>query len=83
MADKNICPVCGYPDLEEPPYDEHGCSSFEICPSCGVEFGYDDSTTDHEALRERWVADGMKWHGVAKPQPSDWNPKEQLKRTAT
>lgn len=33
------CPVCDYDKLEEPPYDETGFGSFEICPRCGTEFG--------------------------------------------
>jgi hypothetical protein len=24
---KFMCPVCGYPDLDEPPYDSFGCAS--------------------------------------------------------
>jgi predicted RNA-binding Zn-ribbon protein involved in translation (DUF1610 family) len=37
------CPVCGFQGLSEPAYDEHYCTFFEICPSCGTEFGYDDA----------------------------------------
>jgi hypothetical protein len=36
-----LCPVCEYAGLHEPPYDESGWGSFEICPQCGTEFGYD------------------------------------------
>ena len=48
----NICPVCGYNALHEPAYDRFGCASFEICPCCGIEFGYDDARRSHETLRE-------------------------------
>src|ERR1700722_1795355 len=41
------CPVCGYAKLAEPPYDKTGCASFEICPSCGIEFGYHDASKSH------------------------------------
>jgi hypothetical protein len=35
VADRYLCPVCGYPGLYEPPWiDVSG--SFEICPSCGT-----------------------------------------------
>lgn len=34
------CPVCDYDKLDEPPYDETGFGSFDICPQCGTEFGY-------------------------------------------
>lgn len=38
---KHSCPVCEYQGLDEPPYDSEGWGSFEICPQCGTEFGYD------------------------------------------
>lgn len=28
-----ICPICGYENLEEPPYDEIGEPSYKICPA--------------------------------------------------
>lgn len=37
-----LCPVCGSPELDEPPYSADGEPSFNIC-SCGFEFGFDDS----------------------------------------
>lgn len=53
------CPVCGYPDLEEPPYNEEGYGSFEICPNCGFQFGYDDggkfNTERIHQYRHRWL----------------------------
>jgi hypothetical protein len=39
---KHLCPVCGYPELAVAPYYEAGVPSFSLCPSCGVEFGFDD-----------------------------------------
>ena len=51
----STCPVCGYQHLSQPPYDGHGCASFDICPCCGTEFGYDDSSATHEVLRRRWI----------------------------
>lgn len=37
---KYICPICGYDNLDEPPYDELGSyGSYEICSCCGHEFG--------------------------------------------
>ncbi len=81
-----ICPVCGFPELTEPAYDKYGCSSFNICPCCGVEFGYQDATSSkadlpkrHAALRTTWIAGGMVWHSASDRPPKDWNPKEQLR----
>jgi hypothetical protein len=75
----NRCPVCGYDGLDEPAFDDVGAPSFEICPSCGTEFGYDDARTPHPALRAEWVAKGMPWHSRVTPPPPDWNPVKQLR----
>jgi hypothetical protein len=53
---KFICPVCDWPNLREKP----DCS-FEICPQCGTEFGYDDAGASHADLRAEWVAGGRKF----------------------
>lgn len=80
-----MCPVCGYPDLTEPPRsDRTGGGSYEICPSCGFEFGVtdDDGGYTYETWRTRWVAHGMRWHdaetGVSSA-PEGWDPVAQLR----
>ena len=83
-----VCPVCGYPGLYESPYYSEGGGSYEICPSCGIQFGYSDGAGGnvdkrrrvHQEWRRRWVERGMPWHGVGRKSPPDWNPQEQLKR---
>jgi len=62
MADQYVCPVCGYPDLEEPPLSDAG-GSCEICYLCGFEFGVtdDDLGYTYEAWREHWIGLGMLW----------------------
>jgi hypothetical protein len=79
MASGNICPVCGNPDLHEPAYNDHKEASFEICPCCGVEFGYDDSGAPHRELRMRWIEGGMKWWSASRKPPDLWSPTDQLK----
>jgi hypothetical protein len=74
----NICPVCGYDGLLEPAYDEHGCASYEICPCCGTEFGYQDFSTPHATLRAKWIAEGMRWRSSVDPLPDQWDPVRQL-----
>lgn len=74
-----VCPVCGYPSLTEAAYDGHGCASYDICPCCGTEFGYDDSTVVHSDLRRKWVSEGMQWWSKYQPKPDDWDPIKQLK----
>lgn len=72
------CPVCGAveltalpyenwtpgPVLVAPPYEDHyGLPSYEVCPSCGFEFGNDDNPGTAEPssfgdYRDEWVARG-------------------------
>jgi hypothetical protein len=62
--------------------------SDEICPSCGIHFGYDDATPDagagrravYDGWRARWMGNGMLWWSTGGPPPSDWDPLDQLRR---
>ena len=72
------CPVCGFQGLGEPPYDAHGSASFDICPCCGIEFGYDDATESHQQLRAGWIERGMPWWSQSQPPPVGWDPAAQL-----
>ena len=59
------CPVCGSPGFLEPPWDANGCASFDICDSCGIQFGYNDARRDVQdriwaRWRELWLANGKK-----------------------
>lgn len=65
------CPVCGYPNLRN-------AQDFEICPSCGTEFGYHDHRTSHAELRNAWVRNGMQWSSRYTQKPKDWSPYWQL-----
>lgn len=62
----------------------------EICPSCGIEFGYSDAQyyksgdiSVYRNWREQWIKNGMKWthndEDSLREKPQNWNPKEQLK----
>jgi hypothetical protein len=76
-----VCPVCMYPGLGDPPWQD-GEPSHEICPSCGTQFGRDDGIDDptntpvYLKLRERWDAAGKPWYSTDTPQPADWPPHE-------
>ncbi len=74
------CPVCGYPGLEEPPRSPAGGGSYEICPSCGFQFGVDDDDKgiSHDEWRARWQEKGLKWSSRGIAAPEGWNPKTQL-----
>ncbi|HSI64321.1 MAG TPA: hypothetical protein VLE43_14430 [Candidatus Saccharimonadia bacterium] len=75
-----VCPVCGYPKLAEPPRTPSGGGSYEICPSCGFQFGVDDDDrcVTLEQARKEWVAAGMKWSSKGIHPPKGWDPGTQL-----
>jgi hypothetical protein len=55
------CPVCRYEDASLPPYsDGDGHWYQEICPRCGVQFGYKDATRSHSELRTTWLLGALK-----------------------
>lgn len=72
-ANDQLCPVCGYA-MDDPPRD------YNICPSCGTEFGVSDVSASISELREAWIRTGPKWWSAADPQPQGWNPFLQLAR---
>jgi hypothetical protein len=54
------------------------CPTYEICPCCGVEFGYEDSTIQStQAFRKVWIEDGLKWFS-AREKPENWSPEQQM-----
>ncbi|RDV37850.1 hypothetical protein DV096_12105 [Bradymonadaceae bacterium TMQ3] len=54
--------------------------SFEICPCCGTEFGYEDCTLKATRInRARWLEKGAPWFEVEK-RPDDWDVNEQLSK---
>jgi hypothetical protein len=75
-----LCPVCGYPDLDEEPYSAFGGGSYEICPSCGFQFGVSDGSAGFsiEQWRNQWIASGMKWYSEGIPMPAGWNARAQV-----
>lgn len=78
-----VCPVCGYDGLKDAPRDRHGDPSFDICPCCRTQFGYDDARRTHLSLREDWIARGMSWWSTSPPPPPDWDPWMQLRRVGS
>jgi len=76
------CPVCGFPELDEQPRTEAGAGSYEICPSCGFQFGVTDEDRgfSYEAWHAKWVQEGMQWDKGRTVAPIGWNPLEQLRR---
>ncbi|ENJ9654231.1 hypothetical protein CF065_07910 [Clostridium sporogenes] len=77
--EKYVCHVCGYPNLEEPPWVMNGkIPSHNICDCCGVEFGYEDCTKESiKRFRCEWIKKGCKWFS-GELKPDNWNYQEQL-----
>ena len=81
MIDTFQCPACGYPALDEPPRTASGGGSYEICSSCGFEYGVtdDDRGFTYAQWRELWISRGMPWDSQGiEPAPPDWDPVAQL-----
>lgn len=70
----NICPVCGFDGLQEPPFSTNGYPSQEICSCCGFQFGFDDSSegTTYIEYRLNWINEGYKFFDTD-GQPKLWN----------
>jgi len=73
------CSVCGY-RLDTPPWGIDGKNpTFDFCPCCGVQFGYQDCLQAAvEKQRARWLAGGARWSEPSE-MPADWNLEEQLR----
>lgn len=71
MVTDKLCSVCGY-EMEEGPRD------YNICPSCGTEFGIHDLNSSIENLRGAWLSSGPRWYSRVVPEPQRWNPIQQL-----
>ena len=77
-----MCPVCGFPDLAEPPRSpKTGGGSYEICPSCSFQFGVtdDDLGVSYDEWRKRWISSGPLWDQGRSEPPAGWDPFAQLR----
>ncbi|MFZ0819872.1 MAG: hypothetical protein WAM91_07370 [Candidatus Acidiferrales bacterium] len=53
---------------------------YNICPSCGTEFGVSDVNATVDNLRANWLRSGPSWWSPTDPQPQNWNPLKQIGR---
>lgn len=74
-----FCRVCGWEfTMENAPWFDNETPSHEICPCCGVQFGYEDDTyLGIVAYRSQWISQGAKWFTIGL-MPKNWNLDEQL-----
>lgn len=68
---RNLCLVCGY-GMDDPPRD------YNICPSCGTEYGVNDVNSTYSELRKAWLKTGPTWWSTTDPRPEGWSPSRQL-----
>jgi hypothetical protein len=59
--------------MEDPPED------YNICPSCGTEFGVNDVNSTIADLRRVWFASGPRWWSPTDQIPIAWDPVAQLR----
>lgn len=73
------CHVCGRDQGFEPWGKDKETPTFDICPCCGVQFGYEDFTLEGtKEFREDWLATGAKWFDP-EFKPTHWSLEEQMK----
>jgi hypothetical protein len=78
MLNNINCRVCGFALGFEPWGKDDSEPTWEICPCCGTEFGYEDSTIiGVMRARKRWIDNGAQWFNNNK-RPSDWDMNTQL-----
>jgi hypothetical protein len=72
--------------VARPPYEDlFGGASYEVCVSCGFEFGFDDNPgtgdgVSFEQYRAEWIASGCRWWFTKRSPPPGWDGLEQLHR---
>lgn len=76
----HTCPICGYGCLRGVPRSPNCGGSYEICPSCGFQFGVSDEDLgfSDEQWRTDWINAGMPWRSAGIEVPPNWNPVAQL-----
>ena len=74
------CLICGYEKLEKPQYEKEIYPTFEICPCCGFEAGFEDLSEDICIVqyRNKWINDGMKWWNRKGKPLIGWYTEKQL-----
>lgn len=79
--DKFKCRVCGLDQSPDLPWGENGDhASFNICPCCGVEFGYEDDSLQNCLLaRRNWVEVRRCAWFPPKDRPLDWDMPSQVR----
>lgn len=75
-----VCPVCGWPELANPPFREPLWSDQDDCPCCGFEMEVDSEIKgwSYENYRAQWILDGMPWWSPTSGPPRGLDKESQL-----
>ncbi len=72
-----ICKICGY-DIYPDKFRGGDTPTYIICPCCGAESGYEDSTPKSiENCRQKWIDNQMIWFDKS-IKPANWDFKQQI-----
>jgi hypothetical protein len=65
------------------PRTNEGGGSYEICPSCGFQFGVSDENDgiSYDEWRKNWIKLGMPWSSIGIKPPPNWDPKDQIRNS--
>ena len=81
--DVHECPACGYEGLDEPAWNGDSPSG-DICPCCGMQFGYYDLGRRvplfYEGWRIRWLVEGGHWWSRSRLAPDGWSADRQVEK---
>lgn len=78
QSENSNCRVCGYPLRSAPWGNESGSATYEFCPCCGVEFGYQDVLpVAAQRFRTEWLRAGAEW-SEPHMRPMGWDLHKQL-----
>jgi hypothetical protein len=68
------CPLCGFGPLRDTYVSvQEFRYSFDLCPCCGCEYGYDDTLK----YFDEWLAGGCRWFNPGE-RSADWSLDKQV-----
>jgi hypothetical protein len=84
----STCLACGFDGIAIAELWDGDVASDEICPCCGLHYGYDDAghgrgdpaSEFYDGWRAKWASDGHPWFSTATHPPDGWSASEQVAR---
>lgn len=73
-----VCRICGFVN-DDITWEDGIYPSYNICPCCGVEFGYEDSDlVSIKNYRDNWLSGGANWFRDIGLKRENWDLLSQL-----